>query len=167
MFADRPHLPHAALALAGMAVTILTALGFEHLGGYIPCALCLMERWPYYLALPVAAVATGMSARGTAPHLTRVLLGLVGLAMLVGLGMAIYHSGVEWKFWEGPSACAGSTSSVPSDASDILGQLNTIHGPSCADAPWRLLGLSFAGWNMVTSLVLAAIALTGAARKPA
>ena len=47
-----------ALFLAvAMAATVGTALGFEHIGGYIPCALCLMQRTPYYIGVPVALVA--------------------------------------------------------------------------------------------------------------
>jgi len=34
-----------AMVLIG-AAAILTALGFEHLGGYQPCALCLQQRVP-------------------------------------------------------------------------------------------------------------------------
>jgi disulfide bond formation protein DsbB len=31
--------------------------GFEHIGGYIPCALCLTQRIPYYVAAPLMLVA--------------------------------------------------------------------------------------------------------------
>ena len=44
------------------AATILGALAFEHFGGYQPCALCLMQRTPYYLGVPLAA-AWGTCAR--------------------------------------------------------------------------------------------------------
>ena len=37
----------AALTALGMAVTVGTALGFQHIGGYIPCKLCLEQRLPY------------------------------------------------------------------------------------------------------------------------
>ena len=44
------------LALA-MAATVGTALGFEHIGGYIPCKLCLGQRMPYYIGVPVMLLA--------------------------------------------------------------------------------------------------------------
>ena len=44
------------LALA-MAATVGTALGFEHIGGYIPCKLCLGQRIPYYTGVPVMLLA--------------------------------------------------------------------------------------------------------------
>jgi len=37
-----------ALALFIAAFTILTALGFQYIGGYVPCMLCYMERYAYY-----------------------------------------------------------------------------------------------------------------------
>ena len=42
-----PALSASALVFVGAAVTILTALAFEHLGGYAPCPLCLEERYTY------------------------------------------------------------------------------------------------------------------------
>ena len=46
----------AVVSVVGLA-TIATAWGFELIGGFIPCKLCLQERIPYYVGLPVAAAA--------------------------------------------------------------------------------------------------------------
>jgi len=59
---DRPitrdRRPALAAALAiGMALVVGGALAFEHIGGYIPCALCLQQRTPYYVGIPVALLA--------------------------------------------------------------------------------------------------------------
>ena len=53
---------------------------------------------------------------------------------------------------------------VSGNVGDLLGDLDSKHGPSCTDAALRVLGLSFAGWNVIASLILAAIALRGAAK---
>src|SRR3954470_12816159 len=53
-YARPPILAAAMLILA--AATILGALGFEHIGGYLPCHLCLMQRTPYYVGVPVAGL---------------------------------------------------------------------------------------------------------------
>jgi len=75
--------------------------------------------------------------------------------MLYNAGLGIYHSGVEWGFWEGPAACAPSVG--VGSAADMLGQLETVRAPSCTEASWRFLGLSFAGWNVLVSLLLAGL----------
>ena len=155
----------ALVLTVGMAVVILSALGFEHIGHYIPCALCLMQRWPYYIGIPIGVLAVLSSVMNAPPAITRTLLLLAGLTMLIGAGMGVYHAGVEWKFWEGPASCSTSANAIPTNPGDLLNDLVTQHGPSCTDATLRVLGLSFAGWNVITSLVLAGVALFGARRK--
>lgn len=76
----------AAVLLVGSAATVGTALLFEHVGGYIPCALCLQERWPYYISIVLAALALVAAAGRARAFVVRGLLVLIGLAMLVGLG---------------------------------------------------------------------------------
>ena len=41
------------LVAFGMIVIIGSALAFEHIGGYAPCALCLEQRNPYYWGIPI------------------------------------------------------------------------------------------------------------------
>ena len=149
----------SAVVLVIALGTILAALGFEHIGGYAPCPLCLEERYAYYFAVPVAALAV-LLARGEATDLARVLLLAVALAFLVNVGLAVYHSGVEWKWWPGPTECAG--------AFDLKwGENGVVDTPviRCDEASFRFLGLSFAGWDAVVSAFLAAVAAFGAAQR--
>lgn len=154
----------SVLATLGMTGTVGGALAFEHIGGYIPCALCLMQRTPYYWGIPIGIVAIAASVLKLPAWTTRALLVAIGILMLVGAGIGIYHAGVEWHFWEGPATCATSAAGVSGNVGDLLGDLDSKHGPSCGDAALRVLGLSFAGWNVIASLILAAIALRGAAK---
>lgn len=154
-----------ALFLAvAMAAVVGSALGFEHIGGYIPCALCLTQRTPYYIGAPLMLVAGLISVLGGPSWAVRGLLAIGGLLMLYGMGLGIYHAGVEWHWWEGPASCATSANAVTTDAGSLLGDLSSKKPPSCDDAALRVLGLSFAGWNVIASAILAAIALRGAAR---
>ena len=160
-------LASAVLLTVGMAATVGGALGFEHIGGYIPCALCLMQRDPYYYGIPVAAAAALSGFLGGPAWLTRGLLAIAGVMMLVGAGLGVYHAGVEWHFWEGPATCATAAQGVTQNAGDLLSDLNAKTPPSCSDASFRFLGLSFAGWNVIASLILAAIAFVGVRGKTA
>ena len=165
--ASRTYAAYAAALTLGMVATVGGALGFQHIGGYIPCALCLLQRDPYYYGIPVG-IAAVLAASFRLPTWTvRSLLVVVGLLMLVGAGMGVYHSGVEWGFWEGPATCATSVTGTATNAGSLLDDLNAFHGPSCTEASLRVLGLSFAGWNVIASLILAAIDFLGASRKPA
>ena len=150
-----------ALGVA-MAATVGSALGFQHLGGYIPCALCLLQREPYYWGIPVAIAALLTAAFRLPPALTRGLLGLVGIMMLIAAGMGVYHAGVEWGFWDGPTTCSTTANGMTTNAGSLLSDLNTVHGPSCTVAALRILGLSLAGWNVIAALLIAAVAFRGA-----
>ncbi|MCX8999961.1 disulfide bond formation protein B [Rhizobiaceae bacterium BDR2-2] len=155
----------ATIASLGIAGTVGAALGFEHIGGYIPCALCLIQRIPYYVGLPVGILAVLASWFGAPSWISRGLLVVLGLIMVVSAGLGVYHAGVEWQFWAGPADCSTSVNAVTTNALDLLGDLDRVKPPSCSEASLRVLGLSFAGWNVITSLVLAGIALAGARRK--
>ena len=104
-FLDLSRKTSAGLLSLGMAATVGGALAFEHVGGYIPCALCLLQRDPYYYGIPVAVAALVSALFGGPAWLTRLLLAIAGIMMLVGAGMGVYHAGVEWSFWEGPATC--------------------------------------------------------------
>ncbi len=156
----------AGLLTFGMALVVGSALGFEHIGGYVPCALCLMQRNPYYIGIGVGALAILSAVFRLPPIVTKVLLVAIALLMLTGMGLGIYHSGVEWGFWEGPASCTIGATGGDTPV-NVLEALNATKAPSCTEATLRVLGLSFAGWNVLTSAALAALALWGVFRKPA
>ncbi|WP_288194183.1 disulfide bond formation protein B [uncultured Phyllobacterium sp.] len=157
-----PHLKTAVFLLLAMIVTVGSALGFQYIGGYLPCKLCLEQRFPYYAGIPLMALAVLAAALRWPAALTRTLLALGGILMLIGLGLAVFHSGVEWKFWPGPTDCTAVSMSITTNAGNLLNDMNAIHPPACDTAALRVLGLSFAGWNAIASLILALIAFRGA-----
>ena len=164
MIRDRPWTAAALLVALGATLTILGAYVFEYGFGLTPCPLCLQQRVPYYITIPLAlAVAAASSVK--APDLL-VRLGLVAVAgvMLWGAYLGIYHAGAEWGFWPGPTTCA-QPAVISRNAGDLLRQIQS--GPRIADctvAAWRFLGVSLAGYNVLIAAVLAAIALAGASR---
>ena len=154
----------SAFLLAGTAITVGSALLFQHVGGFIPCALCLEERIPYYAAIPIA-LAAFVAAAGRAPGwVTRLLILAIGIIMLVSLYLGVFHAGVEWHFWQGPTDCA-QVAGGDLVGGDLLSAIDAIRPPSCSEAAARFLGLSFAGWNAITSALLAAIGFRSAFAK--
>jgi disulfide bond formation protein DsbB len=155
----------ALFLMLAMAATVGTALGFQHLGGYIPCKLCLAQRTPYYIGVPLMALALLSSLLDWPTWLTRALLFAGALLMVYSLYLGVHHAGVEWGWWAGPTDCGAVDAGSQSSSGGVLDQIDAIIPPSCDKASLRILGLSFAGWNAVASFFLALIALRGALAK--
>jgi disulfide bond formation protein DsbB len=149
-----------ALVLSAAAAVILAALGFEHIGGYVPCPLCLQQRYAYYGGIPLTGAALVLLATSRA-RLAALLLLAVGLMFAVNAGIGVYHAGAEWGYWPGPQSCA-TAQPLPSKAADLLKDLADSRIIRCDEASWRFLGLSFAGWNVVLSALLGVGAMRAA-----
>lgn len=146
----------AALAIAA-AATIAGAYTFEW-AGYAPCDLCLLQRKPFYAAILVGAAGALAPAR-----LARWALIGLALVFVASAGFGVYHAGVEWGAWAGPTGCTGGAPTGGS-AQDLLRQLETVRVVRCDQPAIRILGLSLAGWNAILSSGLAAAAAAGARR---
>jgi disulfide bond formation protein DsbB len=72
---------------------------------------------------------------------------------------------VEWKFWPGPTACAGGSGGVSVADMQALLSGARVRAPACDQAPWIFAGLSMAGWNALISLGLAALSLAALIRE--
>lgn len=142
-----------ALTLFVAAGVILTALGFEHLGGYAPCPLCLQQRYAYYAGLPLLFAALALVAADM-PRMAALVFGAVALAFVANAGLGAYHAGVEWGLWPGPATCSGGAT-APATVDELMQGLEREQPVRCDAASWTFAGLSFAGWNAVVSLALA------------
>ncbi len=162
--------PAAGAALAIFVLSAATLLGawyFEVVLKLPPCPLCLEQRLPYHIVIPLSLLML-IAALVRAPQkLIAVGFLIILAAMLCGAALAAYHAGVEWRWWPGPADCSGPISDFKANG-PLLNQLQSVHLVRCDEAAWRLFGLSLAGYNVLVSLVLAAIAAFGLlARGPA
>jgi len=135
--------------LVTSAVVLGVTLVSQYLGGLAPCELCLLERWPWGVAIVISFVATMVGSR---PALPWVAL-LVSAVFAVSSGLALYHVGTEQHWFAGPSACTASGA-----AADTLEALKAqiLHQQPvrCDEIAWSLWGISLAGWNLIASLVM-------------
>jgi disulfide bond formation protein DsbB len=126
--------------------------------GLPPCPLCLQQRIPYYIAIPLALLLATGALRGAPSSLLRGGLATLAVIMMAGVALGAYHAGVEWKFWAGPAECTGPINDFGS-AGSLVQQMQTTSVVRCDEAAWRLLGLSLAGYNVLISAALVAVAL--------
>jgi disulfide bond formation protein DsbB len=155
----------AALVAAVGAATILGAYYFEYVKALAPCPLCLEQRIAYYVSIPLAVVVAIAAGRGAPRGVVAAGLAVIAIAMLFNAGLATFHAGVEWKWWPGPQECSGAPD-VLAPSGDLFDDLNKgrIAVVRCDEAAWRdPFGLlSLAGYNVLISLALAAVAARGA-----
>ncbi|NNG04187.1 MAG: disulfide bond formation protein B [Inquilinus sp.] len=145
------------LLIAAMAV-LGSALTSQYVGGLQPCVLCLYQRWPYVVVIVLAAIALALPPRARAAA-----LGLAGLALWVGAGIAAFHVGVEQGWWQGTAECGGIDSGA--DSVDALrAQLLGTPIVRCDVVPWSLFGISMAGYNFLLSIPLGGAVLIAARR---
>ena len=141
---------------------ILAALAFQYIGGYIPCPLCLQQRYAYYAGIPLLFAALVLVSVER-PRLAALVFFAVALAFLANAFLGTYHAGAEWKFWPGPLGCSG-TGADPASVGNLLEGLNHETGARCDEPQFRFASLSFAGWNVVISIALFFGALKAAFR---
>ncbi len=155
------HAVIAALAITTIAAATLAGAWFFQLVLDIrPCPLCLEQRYAYYLAVPLGLLVAFAASRDAPRPVLLAGLALLVLAALANAWLGGYHAGVEWKFWQGPTDCSGPIVDLGS-AGTLLQRLDTVKVIRCDDVQWRFLGLSLAGYNVLISLLMAAIAAWG------
>jgi disulfide bond formation protein DsbB len=157
---DPPFAAAAIITIVG-ALTICGFFFFQYVLGYPPCPLCLDQRNAYYVSVPLAALLLLGTNHGASSKVMIAGFAVIVAVMLWNTGLSIYHAGVEWKFWPGPIDCSGPINSLGS-AGNMLKQLQDIRIVRCDEAAWRFLGISLAGYDVMVSLFLAAVAAWGA-----
>jgi disulfide bond formation protein DsbB len=154
----------AALAITAIAAATLAGAWFFQLVLDIrPCPLCLEQRYAYYLAVPLGALLAWAAARHAPRTVLVAGLALLSLAALANAWLGGYHAGVEWGFWQGPTECSGPVLDL-GKAGSLLDNLDKVKVIRCDEVQWRFLGLSLAGYNVLISLAMAAVAIRGIAR---
>ena len=140
-------------AMAASFVALISAFGFQYLGGMAPCELCLWQRIPH------GAVIVGGLGALLWFHSKRERLFLTWSAAImfaVGASIALYHVGVEQQLVMGPGSCAGDSGLNSAQSIDQLRKM-LMAAPivRCSEISWSFFGLSIAALNAITSTVIA------------
>lgn len=129
----------------------------QYVFGLFPCEMCWWQRYPHFLAIPLALI-------GFALKPARWPVVLAALAVLVSGLIGLFHAGVEYGWWEGITGCASAVQATGGSALD-----NILAAPlvRCDAAPWTLLGISLAGFNFLfsTAAGLAIVWLSATSRQ--
>jgi disulfide bond formation protein DsbB len=148
-----PRLKLALLICAAISAAALgLALGSEYWGGLVPCPLCLLERWPYRIAAPLALFGAVL------PRVwARLVLILCILVLLAGVGLGVVHVGVEAHWWPSPLPECAAPRLEGLSIAERLKRMPATPQVDCSEGTYLIPGLpiSMAAMNLILALALA------------
>ena len=145
-----------------LAAISALALAAAFIGQYVfdlqPCKLCIYQRYPFALAA-FFGIGAAVIMRHT-PRGATWLIGAAGLALLTNSAIALYHSGVERDWWQGPQGCSSASLQKSDSVEDAMARIEAAPVVPCDEIPWAdpVLQLSMANWNVALCAGLALIA---------
>jgi len=140
----------APLLVLGSAAPLAVALVAQFFFALPPCHFCLLQRYPYLVAIVAGLVLWRL------PRYRGLLVAVGVLALLTTGALGAYHTSIErgWIAYSGGCvADAGATGSID----DLRAQILNAPKVSCTDAMASFAGLSMASWNMLYAWGLAMI----------
>jgi disulfide bond formation protein DsbB len=143
--------------LLASAIVLGAAMASQYVGGLAPCELCLLQRWPWSVAIVIAMVVLFAGDRAALPWVAL----LLAVVFAIGSGLAFYHVGVEQHWYPGPSACTASGNRAAT-VEELRQQLLNQQPVLCDQPAFSLFGVSMAGWNLLASLIMTALCIAAA-----
>jgi disulfide bond formation protein DsbB len=157
----------ALLSALAAGAALAAALAMETWGGLVPCALCLLERWPYRVAIVLALLALVVR-----PRLARVVLVLVVLTLLADVALGFIHVGVEAHWWPSPLPECAAPRFTGGSIAERLAHMPARPAKPCDDPSYLIprVPVSLAAMNFLYALAFAvtlAIFVWRSDRRPA
>jgi disulfide bond formation protein DsbB len=148
-----------ALFVAGMsALTLAGALIGQYGFDLHPCDLCIYQRIPFVLNIVLGLLGYFWVSK------QKPIIAISGILFLINSGIAMFHSGVERKWWAGLTGC--STPDMSGSIEDLLKRIQETDVVRCDEIPWSLFGLSMANYNVVFCLGIGVLLLIYLVRRP-
>jgi disulfide bond formation protein DsbB len=151
-------LPRLPVVLAASAIAAALALGIalasEAFEGLVPCALCLIERWPYRIAIVLGLVGLVLPRQ-----LARIVLALLALTIFADAAIAAVDVGVEFRWWPSPLPECMAPRFSGGTLAERLAAMPAKPSKPCEDAAYLIpfIPVSMAAMNMLFALAFAGV----------
>lgn len=138
----------ALLSLAVCGLALAAAFGAEWYGGLVPCALCLVERWPYRIAIVLSVAGLIVPSRWW-------IWGVAG-CMAVSVAVAVVHVGVEQGRWPSPLPECAAPNFGGGSIAERLQRMPSKPAKPCDEPTFLVpsIPVSMAGMNLLLALAL-------------
>lgn len=126
------------IALLSFSAVIMAYLS-EVILNLRPCILCIYQRIPYFALAFLASIALYF------PSSKKVISLLITLFIIVEVGLAFYHVGVEHYIFEENYSC---------QTNHQIGNMLSTNSlmSTCSEVHFRFMNFSMAEWNLIYSM---------------
>jgi len=137
---------------AALIFAYISQFGFD----YQPCILCFYQRKPFFAVIALGALALAFFK---SEELKKIAFFFCIFFLLINIGIASYHVGVEQKIFMGPTTCSAQNLEGIDDLESFRTALLATKAIRCDEPSFVLLGLSMAAWNVVYCAALIVFSL--------
>ena len=143
------YINHISLGAASLSM-VLFALLSEHVFGFTPCSLCLIQRYPHLLVVIISVWLIFFRTHDF------FLYPINTLIMASSILFSFYHVGVEQNIFQGPQSCSSSNLAQIGEksAEALLKSILNTTVVRCNEISWSFIGISMATWNLIFSIGL-------------
>ena len=128
-------------------IALVSAFFIEYILGHQPCNLCILERFPYLIAIIIILFNHKFS------QFEKFFILLLTIIFSVGTILSLYHLGIEQGFVQESLVCDLKSGSNLLSKDEILKQLQQKN-VNCKDVTFKIFGLSLTSYNILISLLI-------------
>ena len=129
-----------------ISILVIAIVHILELIGYIPCDICLKQRWVWYLVVLLSFLSIFFNERILKINLILFAVLFIGNSIYSG-----WHAGIEWNLWLGPETCSSQSNL---SYSNFLEEVKSVKFIPCNEAALRIFGISLAGYNSIISFFM-------------
>lgn len=152
LFTDQSKVLRLILIVSAIPLCIAYILEFGF--GKIPCAMCVYERYPYFIGLFAAILGLTVPA----PKIKEFCIITASFFFLVGIFVTLYHIGIEEKIFALPELCKAPKLSAHSleDMESLIASRPIVR---CDIASMKINGISLTVFNVFYGILALDIGL--------
>ncbi|WP_435086062.1 disulfide bond formation protein B [Candidatus Pelagibacter bacterium nBUS_33] len=128
-------------------IALVSAFFIEYILSHQPCNLCILERFPYLLAIIIILFIYRFN------QFEKFFIFLLTIIFLAATVLSLYHLGIEQGFIQESLVCDLKRGSNLLSKEEILKQLQE-KSVSCKDVTFKIFGLSLTSYNILISLLI-------------
>ena len=128
-------------------IALVSAFFIEYILGHQPCNLCILERFPYLIAIMIILFSYKFS------QFEKFFILLLTIIFSIGTILSLYHLGIEQGFIQESLVCDLKSGSNLLSKEEILKQLQQKN-VNCKDVTFKIFGLSLTSYNILISLLI-------------